>query len=37
VTIMTTSQAEAGRAKVQDHRRRRPCPPNAGGGCIPRR
>ncbi len=36
VTVMTTSQAEAGRPKVRDHRTRR-CPPNAGGpGCIPR-
>jgi hypothetical protein len=35
VTVMTVSQAEAGRARVQDHRTRKPpCPPHAGGpGC----
>jgi hypothetical protein len=34
-TVMTVSQAEAGRARVQDHRTRKPpCPPHAGGpGC----
>ncbi len=36
VTIMTTSQAEAGRPRVQDHRKRT-CPPHAGGpGCTRR-
>jgi hypothetical protein len=36
VTVMTTSQAEAGRARVQDHRKPT-CPPHAGGpGCTRR-
>ena len=36
VSLMTASQAEAGRPKVQDHRKRR-CPPHAGGpGCTRR-
>jgi hypothetical protein len=36
MTVMTSSQAEAGRPKVRDHRTRR-CPPNAGGpGCTSR-
>jgi hypothetical protein len=36
VTVMTTSQAEAGRPRVQDHRKRT-CPPHARGpGCTPR-
>jgi hypothetical protein len=37
-TVMTTSQAEAGRQRVQDHRTRKPpCPPHAGGpGCTRR-
>jgi hypothetical protein len=29
VTVMTTSQAEAGRPKVRDHRNVRRCPPHA--------
>jgi len=36
VTVMTTSQAEAGRPRVQDHRKPT-CPPHARGpGCTPR-
>lgn len=36
VTFMTTSQAEAGRPRVRDHRKPR-CPPHAGGpGCTRR-
>lgn len=36
VTVVATSQAEAGRPRVQDHRKPT-CPPHAGGpGCTRR-